>query len=288
VKGAWPKLSFDAVIEDRTGGNKKTLQSEFAVAGRFKIVDQGKELIAGYTDDKSKLCQVDLPVIVFGDHTRVFKYVDFPFCLGADGVKVLKPIAGVDVKYVYHYLRQLTFTDAGYSRHFKYLRRALIPLPPLDEQRRIAVRLDGVDELRTKRRAALTQLDLLTEAIFLDMFGAPSNNSWRRVPLESLLERPLRNGVSPSRKGTVRGTVLTLSAVTGHEFAESALKSCIFDRAPNSEHTVDAKDLLICRGNGNLALVGKGYFPSRSLPRRSQRYCWKKQRSRWCASNSCC
>ena len=83
-------------------------------------MDQGKELVAGYTNDESRLCRAQLPVIVFGDHTRCFKYVDFPFCMGADGVKVLRPKIDADVKYLYHYLRQLRLTAGGYDRHFKY------------------------------------------------------------------------------------------------------------------------------------------------------------------------
>lgn len=52
-----------------------------------------------------------------------------------------------------------------------------IPLPPLTEQRRIADILDRTDLLRVKRRTALTQLDSLTQAIFLDIFGDPVINT---------------------------------------------------------------------------------------------------------------
>lgn len=51
-----------------------------------------------------------------------------------------------------------------------------IPLPPFPAQRRIAAILDKADELRAKRRAALAQLDTLTQSIFLDMFGDPATN----------------------------------------------------------------------------------------------------------------
>jgi len=88
----WESAPFDEIFSDETGGNLKTLQSDFAPHGRYPIVDQGKTLIAGYTDDASRLCNVPAPVIVFGDHTRAVKFVDFPFCLGADGTKVLESI----------------------------------------------------------------------------------------------------------------------------------------------------------------------------------------------------
>jgi type I restriction enzyme S subunit len=104
----WHKEPFDAVIADESGGNVKTPQGEFLQSGQFPIIDQGKELIAGYTNDATRLCSAQLPVIVFGDHTRCFKYVDFPFCMGADGIKVLRPKTDADVKYLYYYLRLAT------------------------------------------------------------------------------------------------------------------------------------------------------------------------------------
>jgi type I restriction enzyme, S subunit len=179
MKAGWRKMSFSDAVADESGGNEKTPQSEFLPQGRFAVVDQGKELIAGYVDDKSRLCRSELPVIVFGDHTRCFKYVDFPFCMGADGVKVLRPKIEASVKYLYYYFRQLRLTEGGYDRHFKYLKRIDVVLPPLSEQRWIADMLDRAEALRAKRRAALTQLDTLTQSIFLDVFGNPITNPKR-------------------------------------------------------------------------------------------------------------
>ena len=198
----WRHEPFDKVIADESGGNLKTPQSEFLPSGRFAIVDQGKELVSGYTNDESRLCRAQLPVIVFGDHTRCFKYVDFPFCMGADGVKVLRPKIEADVKYLYHYLRQLRLTEGGYDRHFKYLKRSSVALPPLPEQRRIAEILDKADAQRAKRRAALAQLDTLTQSIFLDMFGDPATNpkGWPVQTLSVVSER-ITKGESPKWQG---------------------------------------------------------------------------------------
>lgn len=143
-----------------------------------------------------------------------------------------------------------------------------IPLPPLAEQRRIAEILDRAEALRAKRRAALAQFDTLTQAIFLDLFGDPTTNPkrWGLLHLQEVLSIPLRNGLSPSHTGKVTAKVLTLSAITGNGFDASALKVSTFQSAPPSNQTVDEVDFLICRGNGNLHLVGKGYFPTRSMP----------------------
>lgn len=72
-----------------------------------------------------------------------------------------------------------------------------IPLPPLDEQRRIAAVLDKAEELRAKRRAVLALLDSLGQAIFLEMFGDPVTNpkGWQVVKLADLIVEGPQNGL---------------------------------------------------------------------------------------------
>lgn len=172
----WAIKNVLDVLIDVTGGNLKIKQSEYLQSGRFPIVDQGRDLVGGYTDDESKLCSSDLPVIIFGDHTKHLKYIDFPFCLGADGAKVLKAKDGVDPKYLYYALGAVNIPDAGYSRHFKYLKDGRIPLPPLEEQKRIAGILDQADALRRLRARALEKLNTLGQAVFQETFGDPATN----------------------------------------------------------------------------------------------------------------
>lgn len=183
----YQRLPFEDVFADESGGNIKTPQSEYLEAGRFPVVDQGKALIGGYIDDEARICGGGRPAIVFGDHTRCLKYLDIPFCMGADGVKVLRPKLEADLKYLYHYLRQVHLPGGGYDRHFKYLKRCEILIPPLPEQRRIAAILDQADALRVKRREALAQLDRLAQSVFVEMFGDPVSNpmNW---PMESLTD----------------------------------------------------------------------------------------------------
>ena len=187
MKTTWHTLPFDEAVEDTSGGNNKTKQTDYLEIGEFAIVDQGKSLISGYTNDFAALCKAPLPVVIFGDHTRSLKFVDFPFGIGADGVKVLKPKAGLDAKFLYHYLRHIKLPDGGYDRHFKYLKRETIPLPPLPEQYRITAILDQAEALRIQRRTALALLDSLTQSLFLDMFGDPVANS-KGWPTESLTD----------------------------------------------------------------------------------------------------
>jgi type I restriction enzyme S subunit len=142
-----------------------------------------------------------------------------------------------------------------------------IPLPPLAEQKRIAAILDKADALRRKRREAIAKLDVLLQSVFLDMFGDPDSIT-RRWPVTSfaqVLTMPLRNGQSPSKSGGVRGRVLTLTAITRGSYDESAVKEALFDSTLPGDKLVDSRDFLICRGNGNPAMVGRGAYPTYSL-----------------------
>lgn len=193
------RLPFDAVFADESGGNIKTPQSEYLQDGHFPVVDQGKALIAGYVNDPQRICGGGRPAIVFGDHTRCVKFVGHSFCMGADGIKVLRPKIDVDLKYLYYYLKQLRLPDAGYDRHFKYLKRTEIVLLPLLEQRRVVAILDKADALRTKRREALALLDRLAQSIFIEMFGDPvvNSNRWTTRKLGDLVSK-MGSGSTPT------------------------------------------------------------------------------------------
>ena len=193
------RLPFESVFADESGGNAKTPQAEYLNEGEFPIVDQGKTLIGGYTDERERLCGHGRSAIIFGDHTRCIKYIDFPFCMGADGVKVLRPKIEADLKYLYYFLKSLDIPSAGYDRHYKYLKRTEVVLPPLPEQRRIAAILDQADALRAKRREALAQLDSLTQSIFIEMFGDSIENP-QNFPVRRLIDlvdgaRPITYGI---------------------------------------------------------------------------------------------
>ncbi len=170
------KKPFLDIFEDVSRGNMKTLQKDFLEEGNIPIVDQGQKLIAGYTNDRASICKAKLPVIIFGDHTKIIKYVDFEFAIGADGVKVLTTKEKGNVKYFYHALKFARIPDAGYSRHYKFLKEIEVCFPPLMEQKRIAAILDAAEALRAKRRQILKELDTFLQATFLHMFGDPVTN----------------------------------------------------------------------------------------------------------------
>jgi len=183
IPDSWHLRSLTDALKDISSGWKKLQKHEILKNGNIPVVDQGQEFIAGYTNDFNVIVHVNKPVIIFGDHTRIVKYINFKFAVGADGVKILEPKDDVDSKYLFHYLNHLEIPNAGYSRHYKYLKDEFIPLPLLPEQRRIAAILDKADEIRKKRQQALALCDEFLKSTFLDMFGDLSNIDWRNDTL---------------------------------------------------------------------------------------------------------
>lgn len=186
---------------------------------------------------------------------------------------VLTPSCEVDARYLMYWLRKNSpsrlINDPAYpSIRLEDISNLKFPLPPLKEQRRIAAILDKADAIRKKRAEALTLLDTFLRATFLDMFGDPVTNpkGWEVRPFGALLDIPLRNGISPSSNGTIKASVLTLSAITRQSFDGSHAKEGMFEREVAKSDQVSSDDFYICRGNGNANLVGKGYFADVSMP----------------------
>lgn len=135
----WPVKSFEEVVRDATGGNPKLQQGEYEKQGKFPIIDQGAEFVGGWTSNEELIARVELPVVLFGDHTKALKWVERPFVLGADGVKILVPREGLLSEYLYMACNMFPFPDVGYSRHFKFLKLWNVPVPPVERQRRFAM-----------------------------------------------------------------------------------------------------------------------------------------------------
>jgi len=171
---------FTDIFEDVTKQGRKIPTSDYHEIGAHPIIDQGQSAIAGYTDETDGLF-TDVPAIIFGDHTRVLKYVDTPCFLGADGVKLLKAkIANSNYKYLYYVLSNANIPNTGYNRHFKWLKEVDIPLPNADEQQKIVDTLDKVSELIALRKEQLTKLDQLIKSHLMERLGVGSNP---KIPL---------------------------------------------------------------------------------------------------------
>ena len=129
-------------------------RGQYESSGTYPIVDQGRGQVAGYSSDETKLVK-DIPGIVFGDHTREIKYVDHFFVPGADGVKWIRAVDDVDIRYLFHSLSSLAIPSRGYNRHWNVVREMSIPVPPLEVQREIVRILDQFTTLEAELEAEL-------------------------------------------------------------------------------------------------------------------------------------
>jgi len=112
--------------------------------GNIPVVSQGQSLIDGYCEAKNKVV-TDLPLIMFGDHTRNVKFIDFPFVIGADGTKFHKCICiSADFLYFWMVVIAEQLRDRGYARHYSLLKKTYFPLPPLNEQYRIVKKIKQI------------------------------------------------------------------------------------------------------------------------------------------------
>lgn len=172
------RKSFDEIFDDRTKYGTKIKTDEYKEHGNHIIIDQGQEQIAGYTDFEDGLLE-EVPAIIFGDHTRVIKYVDKPFFLGADGVKVLRSkYEDANYKYLYYALKNANIPNTGYNRHFKWLKEIEIEYPKMNEQAAIVDIMDRASDIISARQQQLQKLDELIKARFVEMFGDPLINSY--------------------------------------------------------------------------------------------------------------
>lgn len=154
IPSNWVWTKYDVLFSDISKSEKKIEEKNYLENGKIAIVSQGKDKIIGYSDIlKVEPYKEELPLIIFGDHTLNVKYIDFPFYIGADGVKVLKTTSIIISKFLFYLLNNLkTFTliNTGYRRHYPILKKLFFPLPPLNEQKRIVEKLDFLFE-KTKR-----------------------------------------------------------------------------------------------------------------------------------------
>jgi len=203
----WSDILIPDALEKVGIGKQNQIQSsEMLPHGRFPVIDQGQDYIAGYCNDESRVILKELPLIIFGDHTRCVKYVDFPFVLGADGTKVLKPKDKLlDTKFFYYALRSLNIPNRGYNRHFSVLKEKRIPLPPLSEQRSIATILGQVQKVIEEQEKLLAVTAELKRTLLHQLFTqglcnepqkqtdiGPIPKSWEVVQLGELFQ--IRHG----------------------------------------------------------------------------------------------
>lgn len=221
--------SFDQI--STLGKSVKT--KDCSVSGKYPVVDQGQELITGYIDDLSCVVEVENPIVLFGDHTRAVKWIDFNFVPGADGTKLLKPKLFINNRFSYYQLKSLDIPDKGYARHFKYLKELSFVIPPLAEQQVIADKIDILLAQVESIKARLERIpeilkqfrqSVLTAAVSGKLTEEWEGYDWQDMTIGEIAK--VRTGKTPSRteeKYWENGVIPWLtSSVTGSEYCFKA------------------------------------------------------------------
>lgn len=183
-------------------------------------------------------------------------------------------IAGIQIEsnlvfkdYLYYYLlsqknavSQMGRGVAQNNINMKMLKEFEIPLPPMEEQRRISALLDKVSDLIAKRRAQLDKLDLLVKSRFMEMFGDPVINpyGWDTSDLINLGE--CKNGMNFHTDDS--GVVIHCLGVGDFKDLSliedtSKLPTISLNEMPSDDYLLANGDIVFVRSNGNKALVGR-------------------------------
>jgi type I restriction enzyme M protein len=149
----------------------KIQKTAFGATGRFPIIDQSQDAIAGWTDNESALVRPSKPLVIFGDHTCAIKLADSPFAQGADGIKILQTTDAINPLYLFHVLRSRPVESDGYQRHFSKLKEYQIPLPPLEVQKEIVAEIEGYQREITLLKLAILEEEKKIQATLARVWG---------------------------------------------------------------------------------------------------------------------
>lgn len=147
----WKYISFEECLV-KVPKQKAVKSKDYLDEGLYPIVSQESDLISGYSNDESLLYKHEKPIVIFGDHTKNIKYIDFDFIVGADGVHILSVKDNILPRFFYYELCSIKLRNLGYARHYKLLKEKEIGYPEKAEQERIVTLLDTefekIDQLK--------------------------------------------------------------------------------------------------------------------------------------------
>jgi type I restriction enzyme S subunit len=192
----WETALLDELLVTKNNKAKQIKSTEYSAVGSFPVVDQSSDFICGYYDDAAKLIDTDLPLTIFGDHTRHTKFVDFPFIAGADGTQLLKPKHGIDDKFFYYLIEGSAdkIGNYGYDRHFKHLKEYVCDYPRhKPEQSKIAEILSTVDRAIEQTEALIGKQQRIKTSLMQDLLtrGIDERGNLRSEETHQFKDSPL-------------------------------------------------------------------------------------------------
>ena len=161
-----PSNDFVSWCYDDTSSCTKIPAGDYQPKGKYAIYDQSQDKdIAGYRDDDHGLCS-NYPAVLFGDHSRVIKYINEPFYIGADGVKIIRPKTDdILTEFLYYDLKYHNIPNTGYNRHFKYLKMIKLTTATVDEQKTFLDIAHQADKSEFELRKSIESIDVVIKSL---------------------------------------------------------------------------------------------------------------------------
>lgn len=165
IPNGWGKELVGDII-GKLPRTKQIKATEYLSEGLTPVIDQSRDFIAGYTNENDAIVNVGVPVIVFGDHTRILKYIQFPFAKGADGTQlIISDRDNMPQSLLYLSLIAVDLSNYHYARHFKYLKAesVLVPTQKIADEfdRLVSPMFNQVQKLRDKCNKLSQARDIL-------------------------------------------------------------------------------------------------------------------------------
>ena len=240
---------------------QKVKQKDYQESGVFPIVDQGKEKIGGYSNDEGKVIKCNLPVIVFGDHTRAVKYIDFQFIAGADGIKVIQPNASVLPSFLYYGTQYIVakMPDRGYARHYQYLEKEDLEIPGINEQRRIVSRIEELfselDNSVSTLQKTKEQVVVYRQAVLKEAFSTETHAVKKTCEIGEVCLGRQRSPKNVSKYYPTKYIRAANITETGLELDD--ILEMEFTPVEREKYYLQKGDIVISEASGSATQVGK-------------------------------
>ena len=289
----WASSPLDNLMVTKNDKAKQVKSTEYSTVGTYPIVDQSSDFICGYHEDSKKVIDANLPLTVFGDHTRHTKFVSFSFIAGADGTQLLKPEQEIEDKFFYYLVSNAAekIGNFGYDRHFKHLKEYVCNFPTnKSEQTKIAEILSTVDRAIEQTEALIAKQQRIKTGLMQDLLtrGIDEHGNLRseqthefkdsplgRIPVEwevvllSYFVKRLDAGISVNSDDKPCGSgqigVLKTSALNKGDFLPEQNKTVLQIEENRVRFSPTANTILISRMN-TPDLVGESGFVDKDFP----------------------
>ena len=256
IEYRWNSSLMEDILLPIKGSISKIANEQLLEEGQWPILTQETDkIISGYTNQDNPI--TDVPLILFGDHSCTLKYVDFPFFRGADGTQLIKTSEekGCLNKYLYYFLSSIEIENSGkYERHFKYVKKLRVPLPPMDVQKKIVEECEKIDKAVAEDNEQIRNIEVTISKMMLEVEG----DAQKIQKLCSAIN-PSKSDVNSLEKSMLVSFV-EMSSVSNDGYIEQTVDKPLADVRKSSYTYFAEGDIIIakitpCMENGKCALA---------------------------------